>query len=243
MLILIDLIRREVCHWRFLGDRNQDSKSYCNTLYLSSERKRHTKFSIFDLSLILRGPNFIQAYAFLALVIFHFSIIAARFSKNKDKIIVAVCSWHRSSRNQREKLLAISRPVADWLRFSLPWPFLIHGRICSVVEKLPEPGLSWLQHMASGEARAPARAPSLIPPSASQTRWSESTEVGRASKLIQTCRPRTETVPSSQKPFTHTGHCVPFRSTPFSSEDVTILHSFFCSWFLSRPLSSCVYSD
>lgn len=43
--------------------------------------------------------------------------------------------WHRSSRNQREKLLAISRPVADWLRSFLPWPFLINGRICSVAEK------------------------------------------------------------------------------------------------------------
>lgn len=134
----------------------------------------------------------LKLITFLALVTFLFVITAANFFRYKGKIMLAVCSWkkpwHRSCRNQGEKLLAISKPVADWLRFFLPWPFLINGRICSVVEK----PLSWAQSVLAPECgqlhsrshcQASASDSILSASDVGVESW-ESREVGRAARSI-----------------------------------------------------------
>lgn len=120
-------------------------------------------------------PDFIEAYYPFGLGHISFGIIAANFFRYKGKIMLAVCSWkkpwHRSCRNQGGNYV-ISKPVTDWLRFFLPWPFLINGRICSWSWKasFPEPSLSWLPECDPAAQQKPLPGLcSLIPSSAPQT--------------------------------------------------------------------------
>lgn len=165
-------------------------------------------------------PHFLSVYPFGPDHI-SFRYHCCQFFKYKDKIILAVCTWkkpwHTDPPETREKLLAISRPVVDWLRFFLPWPFLINGRICSVVEK----PLSWAQSLLASE-RDQLHSWSHCQVSASDSILSVSNVVDRE-------RGGSKSIPinvdiwtdnkdtSNQKPFPHLGHCIPFRSRLFSS--------------------------
>lgn len=228
MNIVIDLIRREVCnYWRFPGDGRQDTDSTLSYSYLSSERKKYTGLIFFfsPITWFYWCLISLKLITLLAQVTFLFSIIAANFFRYKGKIMLAVCSWkkpwHRSCRNQGEKLLAISKPVADWLRFFLPWPFLINGRICSVVEK----PVSWAQSVLAPECGQLHSRPLpglcfwFHPQRLRHWGWELGEQRGGKSSQINldiSADNRSTTV-SNQNPFTHIGHRVPCRSMLFSS--------------------------